>query len=110
MKLPNAEQAFIDLSKLRNYSLSQTHPRGKNKARLFATLLGLTANDAELLRDTVLAAVLGAEAKVGERDSFGSRYIVDFEMQGLTKKVIVRTAWIIRTSEDFPRLTSCYIL
>ncbi len=110
MKLPNAGQAFIDIDKLRNYSLSPTHPRGRNKARLFATLLGLTATDAEFLRDAILAAALIAEAKAGEQDAYGSRYTVDFEMQGLAKNVTVRSAWIVRAGEAFPRLTSCYIL
>ncbi|WP_347277307.1 DUF6883 domain-containing protein [Leptolyngbya sp. FACHB-671] len=41
MKLPNAESAFIDLNKLRSYSLNLQHDRGKHKARLFAAILGL---------------------------------------------------------------------
>jgi hypothetical protein len=35
MKLPNGEAAFIDLAKLRDYSLSAMHPEGKHKARVF---------------------------------------------------------------------------
>jgi hypothetical protein len=42
MKLPNAERAFIDMAKLRDYSLSATHPEGK--ARVFAAALGLDAS------------------------------------------------------------------
>jgi hypothetical protein len=47
MKLPNAERAFIDLAKLRDYSLCATHPEGKHKARVFAAALGIAATDAE---------------------------------------------------------------
>jgi hypothetical protein len=41
MKLPNAEAAFIDIRKLRDYSLNPDHDRGKHKARLFLAILGL---------------------------------------------------------------------
>lgn len=32
MHIPNAEQAVVDIRKLREYCLSMTHPRGKHKA------------------------------------------------------------------------------
>lgn len=32
MKLPNAENAFVDIEKLRGYCLNLSHPRGKHKA------------------------------------------------------------------------------
>ena len=110
MRIPNAEQAFVDIGKLRNYCLSLQHPRGKNKARVFAASLGLTANDSEALRDAILLAILTAEAKMGEKDIFGQRYFVDFQIAGPITNANVRTTWIIRTGEGFPRLTSCYIL
>jgi hypothetical protein len=110
MKLSNAERAFIDIGKLHSYCLSSQHPRGRNKARVFASLLGLTASDAEVLRDAILKAVLTEEAETGEQDDFGQRYIVDFQMSGPTRSVTVRSAWIVRTGEDFPGLTRCYIL
>lgn len=110
MKLPNAERAFINNEKLRSYCLSLAHPRGRNKARIFASLLRQTADNSELPRKAILEAVLTTEAVAGERDAFGQRFVVDFQMNGKTKAVNVRSAWIIRTGEDFPRLTSCYIL
>ncbi|MBZ0188117.1 MAG: hypothetical protein K8F91_17850 [Candidatus Obscuribacterales bacterium] len=110
MKLPNAERAFINIEKLRGYCLSLDHPRGKYKARLFASLLGLTADNSEALRDAILEAALISEAVPYDKDAFGQRYIVDFQMIGDSKSVNIRSAWIIRTGEDFPRLTSCYIL
>jgi hypothetical protein len=39
VKLPNAENAFVDIEKIRNYCLNQTHERRKHKARLFASIL-----------------------------------------------------------------------
>lgn len=110
MTLPNAERAFVNIEKLRSYCLNLQHPRGRNKARLFASLVGLTENDSEVLRDAIMQAVLTKTAEPGEQDDFGQRYTVDFELEGRTKSVTVRTTWIVRINEDFPRLTSCYIL
>jgi len=38
VKLPNADQAFIDPAKLRDYLLSPTHPVGRFKAPFFAAM------------------------------------------------------------------------
>ena len=57
MTLPNAERAIIDIRKLRDYCLNSFHDEGQHKARLFATTLGMTADDAESLRDLLLEAV-----------------------------------------------------
>ena len=50
MRVPNAERAFIDVSKLRAYALNPTHRVGGHKARLFALLLGMNSNDTEALQ------------------------------------------------------------
>jgi len=110
MKLPNVTRATLDIVKLRDYCLSESHPRGKHKARVFETALGLTASDAPELRDAILAAILTEEAVVGEQDEYGLRYIVDFSMNWKGREAIIRTAWIIRAGEESPRLTSCYVL
>ncbi|MDO9302148.1 MAG: hypothetical protein Q7T89_12230 [Anaerolineales bacterium] len=110
MILPSAARAIVDIEKLRDYCLSESHPRGKHKARVFTTALGLTATDVFELRDAILSAVQTEEAVAGERDEYGQRYIVDFYMRRQGREVVVRSAWIIRRGEDVPRLTSCYVL
>jgi hypothetical protein len=50
MLIPNAENAIVDIRKLRDYCLNPEHENGKHKARLFASILGMTADDAEELR------------------------------------------------------------
>jgi len=47
MKLPNGERAFVDMAKLRDYSLDPAHKEGRHKARVFAAALGLTRNDVD---------------------------------------------------------------
>lgn len=109
MKLPNPDRAIVELDKLRRYCLSRTHPRGRHKARVFATALGITEEHVELLRAALLAAVASAEATPGEGDRYGQRYVLDFEMSGPSGKATVRSLWIVLDGQDFPRLTSCYV-
>lgn len=109
MRLPNAERAVVDVSKLRDYCLSAEHPRGRHKARVFEATLGYTALHAEELREVLLAAAQSDQTVVGEWDDFGQRYTVDVVVTGPAGQATVRSAWIIRRGEDFPRLTSCYI-
>ncbi|HYY57487.1 MAG TPA: hypothetical protein VE842_09145 [Pyrinomonadaceae bacterium] len=114
MKLPGADRAIIDIEKLRDYSLNPYHPKGKHKARVFLSALGLKADDAERLREMIMEAILVSEAKAQQPTSYGQRFIVDFYVTGfdkfVTTTVTVRSAWVIRNDEDFPRLTSCFIL
>jgi hypothetical protein len=56
LKLPNGDHAVVDIVKLTDYCLSTVHPRGQHKARVFAASLGLTADQADLLREALLEA------------------------------------------------------
>jgi len=108
--LPNAEHAFINLRKLAEYCLDPTHPVGLHKAVVFEAALGFTMDDVGALRDLLLDAVLRYEAAVGRLDEFGQRYAVDFPVSTAVGSAVIRSAWIIRTGEDFPRLTTCFVL
>jgi hypothetical protein len=113
MKLPNAQKAIVDIAKLRDYSLNPEHPSGKHKARRFREKLGLGRDDAERLRDVILQAILDVDAVEVRGNAYGRRFVVDFELSWPEGRIImntamVRTAWIIRNHEEFPRLTSCF--
>jgi hypothetical protein len=110
MRLPNANRAIVDIAKLRDYCLDPEHPRGKHKARVFSAALGLIKDDAEVLRSALFAAALTSNAQLIAEDQYGQRFVIDFEMTGPAGSATVRSAWIIRTGEDFPRLTSCYVV
>lgn len=109
MKLPNAEIAFIDIQKLRDYSLNLEHDRGKHKARLFVAILGLTAENAAELQSILLEAIQVYDAVPALQDQYGHRYVVDFPLTRNENTATIRSTWIITPTETFPRLTSCYI-
>ncbi len=77
---------------------------------MFLSSCGLTAEHADDLRDALLNAALNLEAELGEEDDYGQRYVIDLEVTGPTGTAPVRSAWIIRQEEDFPRFVSCYVL
>jgi hypothetical protein len=109
-KLSNAENAVVEMRKLRDYCLSPEHPRGRHKAKVFASALGLTAEDSEELRQDLLFAAVSEEATPAEKDEYGQRYMLDFEMSTKVGSATVRSGWIVRSGEDFPRFTSCWVL
>jgi hypothetical protein len=109
MTLPNGERAIVDERKLRAYCLNPQHPRGRNKARVFASV-EIRQADAEELRTALLRAASNAEAQLGVANPYGQRYIVDFDLAGPGRTVRIRSSWIVRIGEDLPRLTSCYVL
>ncbi|PWK18415.1 hypothetical protein LV89_04114 [Arcicella aurantiaca] len=110
MILPFAEKAFIDERKLLNYCLSEEHPVGKHKARVFKSALDITTENYLYLKDSIETAVLINDAIFVETSEYGDIYCVDFELVNPPKRSIVRTSWILKTEENFPRMTSCYVL
>lgn len=109
--LPNFERAVVDIRKLRDYCLNAAHPRGgADKARVFASVLGMTQEHAEILRDAILDAVQTEVAFALPADEYGQRYTVYFTVIGPNgNDAVVTTGWIVASGTDFPRLTTCYI-
>ena len=108
MRVPHADRAIVDIRKLRDYCLSPTHAEGQHKARLFASALDMSADEAEDLRDILLQAVKTYDAQFGRRDAYGQRYVVDFPLAWRGRRAMIRSGWIIEYDADFPRLTTCY--
>jgi hypothetical protein len=68
----------------------------------------MSRDDAEELRTILLQVVMTHDAEIGEMDEHGQRYRIDFMLTWQGKQAMIRTVWIIRTDEDFPRLVTCY--
>lgn len=111
MKLPNADEAIVDAGKLRDYCLNRMHPRGRHKARVFEARLGFTTDHVDTLRAALLEAAAGrGDAVPGRSDRYGTRYVLDFDVDGPNGRGRIRSGWIVRAGEDFPRFTTCYVL
>ena len=108
MKIPGGEIAIVDRQKLTGYCLNPEHPRGKHKARVFATL-GFTAENADELRAALLMAAASRDAQPAASDQFGDRYVLEFEIDGPQGGGIIKSTWIVRRGENAPRLTSCFV-
>jgi hypothetical protein len=109
-KVPNSKNAIIELAKLQDYCLSADHPRGRHKARVFREALSLTDDEAEWLRQKLLEGIQNHPAEKQETNSFGSRWRVDIPLTRQGKSAVIRTVWIIKTAEKFPRLITCWVL
>ncbi len=110
MRLPNAENAVVDIRKLSEYALDFESARGRHKARVFKSALGFSIVNATDLRTALLKAARNTDCVLGELDFYGQRYTVDCKIETEIGEAIVRTGWIIRQGENFPRLTTCFVL
>jgi hypothetical protein len=110
VRTPGFERSVLDISKLENYCLNPAHLRGRHKAQMFRSALSLERSDAELLRQTLLDGIRQIDAVELVSDSFGTRWRVDVPVERHNLRAVVRTIWIIRASEDFPRFVTCWVL
>ena len=110
MKLPHGEQADLG-TKLEDYSLNPAHRHGQHKARVFESALGITLVNAVILRDALMRASATSEnAQHKGNNGHGDVYELRFPLTTGKGTAIVLSGWIVRTGEDFPRLTTCFIV
>ena len=110
MKLPNGVHAELG-TKLEDYTLNSRHRDGRNKARVFESVLGITLANADVLRRALFDAAANSNHVESKGDNgFGAVYVLRFPLTTTKGTAIVLSAWIIRHGEDFPRLTTCYIV
>ena len=107
--MPNAEMAVVDLNKLRDYCLSRQHPRGRHKALVFEAALGFTEKDAPKLRELLLISAASGGAVPTKSDEYGQSYMLDLSVLGKAGRVTIRSYWIVRARENFPRLATCFV-
>lgn len=110
MRLPKLDRAVVDEDKLSDYVLNPDHPEGRHKARVFQAALGIRARDAQWLARAILAGLPTVDCEPGVSDRYGARYSVDLLIARQEQSAVVRTAWIIRTAEEFPRLVTCFVV
>ena len=107
MKLPNGHKADLG-NKIEGYCLNHKHQIGKHKATLFQRKLGITLENTELLKNAIKQAAINEPAIIRKVNEYGTHYNLKFLLKTDVGESLILTAWIIRTGEDFPKLTNCY--
>lgn len=109
VRLPNAENARIPTDKLVRYALDPRHERGRHKARVFESALGITASDWRYLHDQILEALPDAPVRATRITPFGVAYEVVVVIDGLNgASHPVITTWIVEGNGP-ARLTSAWV-
>jgi hypothetical protein len=102
----------VSVEKLRDYCLSETHPRGRHKARVFKSRLGLGPDDAGRLAQVLTEAATERQHALqdGDSDAFGDRYILDVPITTDAGSATIRSAWIVRNGDGVLRFVTCFVL
>jgi hypothetical protein len=109
MRLPGAGRATISTDKLVRYALDPTHLRGRHKARVFASALGIRTQDWRYLHDQILDALPDAPVRSTRITPFGVAYEVVVPIDGLNGATLpVVKTWIVEGDAP-PRLTSAWV-
>ena len=108
MKLPNSESAFIPKAKLTNYLLSETHPDGKQKAKLFKAV-GFNETNVPLLEISLLDIAHTQGVKAIVKTIHGIKYVIEGRIAAPNGKTLnLRTIWIIEPNRKAPRFVTSY--
>src|SRR5258708_12015355 len=109
-RLPHGDEAILDIRKIADYCMSPSHPRGRQKARVFREALDLERSDAAWLRDVLPDAARSGEAFQVAADAWGSHWRLDATIRRQVQRAVVRTLSIVRTAATVPRFVTCWVL
>ena len=110
MKLPFRERAYVAPSKVADYLLSQTHPVGRWKAKVFRSA-GFDETNLSELEEALLWVALSHDVSSAEPTAHGTKYVVEGEIGTPSGRVLaIRTVWIIESGTQTPRLVTAYAL
>jgi len=109
--LPNLERASIAIEKLRDYVLNPDHPLGRNKARVFKSMLGIEGKHAVALAEIIRETLVRAAATPSDESPYGTRWETHHEIYAPNgRSAIVSVAWLFRIEQpEIPVLITCYI-
>ncbi|MBZ0305136.1 MAG: hypothetical protein K8I82_03620, partial [Anaerolineae bacterium] len=102
MKLPNAIKAVVPESKIKNYLLSETHDKGKDKA-VFFTSFGFVLEGWEVLAQALLQHAANYEVTKMVESEYGMRYVIEGRLQTPDgRNPDIRSVWFIDMDDIIP--------
>lgn len=110
MELPNKLRAYVSVSKITEYLISETHAVGKSKAKFFRSFGFNETNTSQF--EKALVDIPQTETVVEITETiYGKKYVVDGQLKTPGGDMIhLRTVWIIETGDDIPRLVTAHPL
>ena len=108
LKLPNANLAAVDRTKVVEYLLNREHPDNGGKADFFIGR-GFSPGDWDAFAAALRLLALSASVTRTMESSHGTKYIVDGPIESpVASQRLVRSVWIVDTGETVPRLVTAY--
>jgi hypothetical protein len=106
--LPHADHALVDEAKICDYLLSDTHPVGRFKARVFRSL-GYTVESWIRLRDDLLHHGKTGTVERIESSAYGTKVVISATLKGPNGSARpFRTVWLIPDHSSQPRLVTAF--
>ena len=109
-KLPNADVAWVEETKIREYLLDVNHPVGAAKATFFRNR-GFTPEQWQVMRDALRTqGTVNPLTKTVETE-FGARYVVECICPTPDSlNPCIRSVWEIKADDPRPRLITAHPL
>jgi Domain of unknown function (DUF6883) len=108
LEFPNRENAYVPLSKLKEYLLSETHSVGKSKAKLLRSF-GFSEMNIDMLMRGLISIAHSGEVKEVLSSPHGVKYVIDGSLKTPAGGSIkMRTIWIIDKDQARPRFVTAY--
>jgi hypothetical protein len=104
--LPNRKKAFIELPKLTDYLLSESHAVGKSKAKFFREL-GFNQENVAILEQQLLNLAYFQDVTETITTVHGIKYVIVGTINSPSGKIVnILTVWIIDVGHENPRFVT----
>lgn len=108
VRLPNAERAQVERSKIVDYLLSPTHPIGRSKAKFFRRF-GFRDDQWEVMATALRKHAVSHDVVEAVDFAFGRRYIIEGTVESPDgRNPGIRTVWMVPKGQMFPRLVTAH--
>lgn len=115
--LPGVDQARFDRAKLVAYSMNPDSPKGRSKARVWKSALGMDRRHAAMVERQIMERIGSVPAMRKGVDRHGERFEARVPVAGPNGRTVdVTCGWIYdrdhktgRTLATAPRLVTCYV-